>query len=159
MAKIHKAKKHHRRVGRASLNPKSPLVMLGATAVGYLLADTINGQIDKILPAPPAGGTSSLPTIAGGVLAGAGLKRALKKFGVITGYQAVPVIGKRMAGYQAVPVIGRVPSQLSGTPSQLEGFRVNGYTPTGSGSKVMGSVDCNSGSGINNGYPGSGYMS
>lgn len=91
-------------------------------------------------------------TVAGGVLVGAGLKRAMKKLGVIHGYQSVPVIGRhRMAGYQSVPVIGGVPNQLSGVPNQLTG----GYIPSGSsmngyksqGSGVMGSMDP-SGSGI-----------
>lgn len=89
--------------------------------------------------------TGLIKTAAGGVLAGAGLKRALKKFGVIKGYQSVPVIGsRRMAGYQSVPVIGGVPGQLQGVPPQLNGYRsagsgVNGYTSQGSG--VLGSCD------------------
>lgn len=58
-----------------------------------------------------------LPVVAGGLLAGAGLKRALKKFGVISGYrvngyQNVPVIGS----YQNVPVIG----------NGIAGYNVNG---------------------------------
>lgn len=98
---------------------------------------------------------------AGSVAAGAGVKRALKKFGVIKGYQSVPVIGRhRMAGgglggYQSVPVIGVTPPQLAGTPAQLQG-----YTPAGSGvgaynsqgSGVMGST-------INPNANGSGLMS
>jgi len=152
------------------------------------LADTVNGEIDKVnTPAPtPATATSPatqrspylsgtvvmagelgigallllskkksgtmgmVKTVAGGVLAGAGLKRALKSFNIISGYQSVPVVGRRMGGYQGVPVIGAVrPSQLAGGPGQLQGgngFRVNGmnnngYVPTGSGSRVMGAVD------------------
>jgi hypothetical protein len=82
----------------------------------------------------------SMPmTIAGGILAGAGLKLALKKTGIISGYQSVPVIGAnrhRMAGYQSVPVLGNtgMPPQLAGKlPGQLQGFRVNGYGSQGSG--------------------------
>lgn len=52
MAKTKKFKRH--RVSGASLNPKSPVVMIAATAAGFFLADTINGQIDKLLPAAPA---------------------------------------------------------------------------------------------------------
>lgn len=99
------------------------------------------------------GGTVGLvKTVAGGVLAGAGIRRALKQLGVMQGYQSVPVIGRhRMAGYQSVPVIGTngAPAQLQGVPSQLQGFRVNGglgfngYGAQGSG--VMGSVSRGSG--------------
>jgi hypothetical protein len=169
MAKKRKGKRHRRRVSGLSsaLNPSSPIVMIGSLAAGYFFGDTINNAIDKFVPT--TSGTSALPTIimvgeiglgglllmkkrktlistaAGGVLAGAGLRRALKKAGIVTGYQSVPVIGRRMGGYQSVPVIGgTTPAQLSGTPSQLQGFRVNGagsgYVPVGSGAKVMGSV-------------------
>lgn len=113
---------------------------------------------------------SLIKTLASGVVAGAGLKRLLKASGVITGYQATPVIGRarhhRMAGYQSVPVVGlTTPPQLSGTPAQLEGYRVNGprlsgYVPHGSGVGVMGGVgnyDSTKGSGINYGGS-SGYM-
>lgn len=97
--------------------------------------------------------------VVGGLLAGAGIRRALKQLGVMTGYQSVPVIGRhRMAGYQNVPVIGRTPTppQLAGRPGQLQGYRVNGYTSAGSG--VMGSVGAvDSGSGITN-TGGGGYM-
>jgi hypothetical protein len=107
-----------------------------------------------------AGGTmGTVLTVAGGVLAGAGIKRALKKAGVISGYQAVPVIGgylgkKRMAGYQSVPVLGGIPAQLAGGPAQLQGYGaqgsgVGGYVSAGSGAKVMGSVGgFGSGSGV-----------
>lgn len=98
--------------------------------------------------------------VAGGVLAGAGLRRAIGQLGFMNGYQSTPVIGRhRMAGFQSVPVIGqRMPPQLSGSrgPAQLQGFRVNGYTPTGSG--VMGSIgSTDTGSGITN-SGGGGYM-
>lgn len=188
-----KKKKGARRVG--ALNPNSGVMKLAAVAVGYFLADTINGAIDKVLPAsivtptdpaslmkyaPSAvqlglggfllmskGKASIVKTAGGGILAGAGLKRALRSAGVITGYQATPVIGRaqhRMAGYQSTPVIGNVPAQLAGVPAQLQGYRVNGYTPAGSG--VMGAVNSRygadgngSGSGVTNSTdPSSGYM-
>lgn len=187
-----KRKKHHhrrRRIGAASLNPKSPVVMLAGLAAGYLLGDKVNEQLDKVIPASMATGTiaqtalmagelglgallllskkkpSLIKAIAGGVLAGAGLKRALKKFGIIQGYQMVPVVGRRgVTGYQNTPVLNGVPGQLAGVPSQLQGFRVNGYKPIGSGAKVMGSVDPRVKSAVfadnNNGFRpnGSGYM-
>lgn len=88
---------------------------------------------------------SLVTTIAGGISAGAGLKVLLKKAGMITGYQSVPVVGRRrMAGYQSTPVIGgNTPAQLQGIPAQLEGFRVNGYDSQGSG--VMGGINNSSG--------------
>lgn len=93
---------------------------------------------------------------AGSVAAGAGVKRALKKLGVIKGYQSVPVIGRhRMAGYQSVPVIGVTPPQLAGAPAQLQGYKVSGGTDYGynsQGSGVMGST-------INPNANGSGIMS
>lgn len=175
MAKKRKGTK--RRVGAASLNPGSPIVKIAAIAAGYFLAaDPINNAIDKAnikaaTATEPAGTrvgetivmgaelgigalllmskkkASFLKTVPGGLLAGAGLKRALKKFGVIKGYQSVPVIGgaRRMAGYQSTPVIGATrPAQLQGVPPQLSGYTpagsgVYGYTPSGSG--VMGSCD------------------
>ena len=102
-----------------------------------------------------SGGMNTALKLGGGVLAGAGLKRLLKGMGVLKGYQAVPVIGRhRMAGYQSVPVIGGTPPQLAGKmPGQLQGYRVNGYTPAGSG--VMGAIE--NGSGITT-NTGSGYM-
>jgi hypothetical protein len=108
-----------------------------------------------------SGGMSTYLKVAGGILAGAGLRRALGSMGIMNGYQSVPVIGRhRMAGYQSVPVIGRntIPAQLAGgsMPAQLQGFRVNGYTPTGSG--VMGKIGAvDGGSGIMN-TGGGGYM-
>jgi hypothetical protein len=174
------AHRKHRKRGRVrgpKLNASHPLLKVGALVGGYLLGDTINAQIDKMMPAPAAAATTTtttpvttssfsltsalpmvaelglggylllkkrgmLPTVVGGLLAGAGIRRALKSTGMIKGYQAVPVIaGKhRMAGYQSVPVIAGIPSQLQGIPGQLEGvngYRVNGYTPAGSGVKVM----------------------
>lgn len=179
---MHRKKKHrkhgHRRhrIGAASLNPGSPMVKLGATAVGYFLAaDPINGAIDKantkpatatepattrlnpkIIGVAEAGigvallmgkKPSMVKAIAGGILAGAGLKRLLKEFGVVSGYrvngyQSVPVIGaakSRMGGYQSVPVIGAsTPAQLMGAPAQLQG-----YTSAGSG--IMGTTEYGSG--------------
>lgn len=159
-----------------------------AIAGGYLLGDMINTQVDKVLPGNTDATTgiktidpnmknyaaigelgiggllllrkkkSMFTTIGGGLLAGAGLKRALKQMGAIKGYQSVPVIGKhRMAGYQSVPVIGNavVPPQLAGRmPAQLQGYKVNGYVPHGSG--VMAGADYGSGSGVT--HDSSGYM-
>lgn len=104
---------------------------------------------------------SWLTVVPGGILAGAGLKRALKTAGVVSGYQSVPVIGRRgVRGYQSTPVLAGVPNQLTGVPNQLTGYRVNGrnsgYTPNGSGAMgIMNGVG--NGSGIT-GDNASGYM-
>lgn len=111
------------------------------------------------------GKKSTIKTIGGGVLLGAGLKRLIDGNKSVSGYQATPVIGARrrqLGGYQATPVIGgnnSTPAQLAGTPAQLQGYRVNGYTPAGSGSNVMGSVGYSSeaGAGVAVGSS-SGYM-
>lgn len=189
--KKHSVARHHkkRRMGAKSmLNPNGPVVKIAATAAGYLMADAINAQIDKIVPASmlpaPSTTTTTAPTsgamnylvpavqagagalllfkgrsslvksAVGGLLLGSGLKRGLKTAGVISGYQSVPVIGRRrMHGYQSVPVIGGTPGQLQGAPDQLQGYTnrgagVNGYTNQGSG--VMGALYMDStGSGIN----------
>lgn len=134
----------------------STLAIVGEIGLGGLL----------LLRKGKPGGLGTAMKVGGGLLAGAGVRRALKSMGIITGYQSVPVIGRhRMAGYQSVPVIGKstTPPQLSGRPAQLQGYRVNGYTPAGSGvngytpagSGVLGAVG-SAGSGITN--SGSGYM-
>lgn len=193
----HGRRRRRRGVGALKLGGKDIGLKLAAVAGGWFLGGVVNTAIDKVLPKTTdpvpvptkngqimatageigiggllllrrSSGTSGMvQKVAGGLLVGAGLKRALHVMGVISGYQNVPVIGRhRMAGYQNVPVIGATPPQLAGkTPAQLQGFRVNGYTPAGSGvgayipsgSGVMGSIgNCDGGSGITN--TGSGYM-
>ena len=112
---------------------------------GYLLLSKKKASVPKV--------------IIGGVLAGMGVHNALKKAGVINGYQSVPVIGRRkMAGYKSVPVIGNTPAQLASVPGQLQGYKVNGYTSQGSG--VLGNVRDNEASETGSGlaYAHSGYM-
>jgi hypothetical protein len=129
------------------------LLSIGEIGIGGLL----------LLRKGGTGTAGKVAKIAGGVLAGAGIRRVFGTLGFMSGYQGVPVIGRhRMAGFQSVPVIGanKMPVQLSGkTPAQLQGFRVNGYTPTGSGVGVMGSIGgVEGGSGITTSSCGSGYM-
>lgn len=139
-----------RRIGAMALSPSSPITQIGSLALGYFLAaDPINAQIDKMAKGSAAtvpdgtnkiiaavetlgGGyllmskkkRSLIKTVAGGVIAGAGLKRALKAFNVISGFQSVPVVGRpgamvrRMNGFRDVPVVAGGPS-------------MHGYTPTG----------------------------
>jgi hypothetical protein len=191
-----KQKRHRRRVGAFSSKSKDIGIKVLAVGAGILLGKTLNGFADKVLPKTtdpvpvPTKNAEMLATagelgigallllrrqsgpiglgmkVAGGLLAGAGIRRALKIMGVIGGYQSIPVIGRhpRMAGYQSVPVIGgSVPGQLSGgIPAQLRGYvpagsGVGSYVSQGSG--VMGGIgSCDAGSsGISN--TGSGYLS
>lgn len=191
-----KRKKHsrrRRRVGAFKLGGSDTGIKLLAVGAGFLLGNTINGAIDKMLPKTTdtvpvptkssqtiamvgevglggllllrkqSGSTGMVMKGLGGLLVGAGVKRALKVLGVMGGYQSVPVIGRhRMAGYQAVPALGKVPAQLAGkVPPQLSGYRpagsgVGGYVPAGSG--VLGGIgNCDNGSGITT-STGSGYM-
>lgn len=99
------------------------------------------------------GKSTMVKTIAGGLLAGRGLKGLMTDFNIMTGFQSVPVLGKAVRGYQITPVLGAVPASLQGTTNN--GYRVNGlppqlsgYVPNGSGVGVMGSLYTN-GSGIN----------
>lgn len=138
--KHHHKKSHRRRIGAMSLSASSPLVKYGSIALGYIAATTINNGIDGIVPSSMKTNTnygklaavgevglgamlafrkgkkSTIGTIAGGLLIGAGLKRGMAALSSSTtpattsGYGQVPVVG----GYGQVPVVGR---------------RVNGYTP------------------------------
>jgi hypothetical protein len=167
-------RRHHRRVGALALNPSSPLVMLGSVAIGYFGAGAINPMVNMLIPATMKtqpmtgklvaagevgigallilgkGKKSMIKTIAGGLLAGAGLKRAMVVFApgatdtlgayrpnsALNGYGDVPVIGKhRMNGYGDVPVIGRTPGVSHGTNG------VYGYIPNSQLHGVMGNVD------------------
>jgi len=171
MAKAKKAKSKkpaRRRVGAAALNLKNPLVMYGPIAGGFFLGDKINDMIDKALPDDKVGQkikggleggigaalvfmkmgkTKSVPEVlVGGVLLGAGVRRLLKEFGIITGYQSVPVVARRnVNGYGAVPVVGNGGYKTSRVA--LNGV-FNGYqvppVPAGS-SNVMGSTGSGSG--------------
>jgi hypothetical protein len=175
MAKRKTHRKHrrkYRRIGAMKLQPKSPILQIGSVAVGWLMADTINTGIDKFtgtLDKKIVGATETglgaavmlaklgkkktiIETIGGGILAGAGLKRLLKEFGVISGisgYQAVPVIGvKRMNGYQSVPVIGK--HRMNGYTTATAAL--NGYEVPNK-ANVMGST----GSGLTPSFSGSSY--
>lgn len=109
MAKKRKSKKtshRRRRVSGMALSAKSLVVQFGSIAAGYLVGDKINdalsnatGTLDpKIVAAAEAvagflikknvKGTAG--QIAGGILMGAGAKKALQSFGVISG---LPTVG------------------------------------------------------------------
>lgn len=155
MAKRRKATKkktsRRRRVGALNLN--NPMLKYGSIAAGYFLGDKINDAISKatgdkvdgkIVAAAEAGaGLMMLMSkkvkkpalkLIGGVLAGAGIKKALSEFGVINGFYNVPVL----AGYQNVPVIAGYDT----AQPAINGFNV----PRPVSQSVMGSIDA---SGIN----------
>jgi hypothetical protein len=168
--------RRRRRVGAVALNAKSPLVQFGSIAAGYFLGDTINPLIDKvagtmdpkIVGAAEAGigaalafnllskgkAPGALQVAAGGILMGAGAKRLLKEFGVINGFQSVPVLaGRRMNGYNSVPVLGGYNTSrtaMNGIGGYRVGPRINGS------SNVMGCAA--SGSGLTGNNAGSELM-
>jgi hypothetical protein len=165
--KKRKSGTRRRRVGALALNPNSMMVQLGAVGLGFVMANTINSAIDKVAGSMDGkivaaaqvglggmlvfskmtGKKSLLGVVGGGILAGAGIKRALGEFGVVNGiggYQNVPVIGRHsMNGYGKVPVISgyRAGGQLNGYP-----------VPRPMHTNIVGST----GSGLSN--DGSGYM-
>lgn len=153
-------------IAKASPTSTTTTTTTAASSNTGTIASVAEIGVGGLLLMRKGGGKMAMPlTIAGGILAGAGLRRVIGQLGFMNGFQSVPVIGRhRMAGYQSVPVIGQrvVPPQLAGptVPPQLMGFRVNGgmgaYTPTGSG--VMGKIGAvDGGSGITN-SGGGGYM-
>ena len=133
-----------KKVGAMSLTANSPLVKFGSIAIGYLMGDTLNQKlIDKLFGTPTdpvktgkmvaigqlglggalvflkLGKKSLISEVAGGLLIGSGLKRAMVVFKegatTMSGYGDVPVIGayktpgqlgRKVAGYGDVPVIG-----------------------------------------------------
>jgi len=173
MAKRRKKSKssRRRRVGAMAMTASNPMVKYGSIAAGFLLAAKINPLIDKatgtldqkIVAGGQVGigvaymltkGKKTMPlTVITGIVAGAGLKRAMTAFGIagIGGYGAVPVIGagaKRLNGYQSVPVIGGGYK----TPGSLNG----GYTTASQ--KIMGTVGYTNASGLNSSSLGSDCM-
>ncbi len=163
-------KRRSKRVGAMSLNPKNPLVLVASVAAGWFGSDQIFKVIDKAIPTKDTSATdktqvnvvsdtvlgggmaaagsalallgkkSMMKTVAGGVLAGAGLKLVLTDQGVIKGFPSVPSVGRRrMNGFPSVPSVGFTPnalrggyspnrasvSALNGVPDSLRG----GYTP------------------------------
>jgi len=134
--------------------------MIGSLAAGYFLISTplndaldklTGGKIDgKLLAAGEAGigallllkkGKKTMITsVAGGVLAGAGLKRFIDAMKAttttttaVTGYKRVPVLN----GYKSVPVIG-----MNGynVPQGMNGYEVPAPSAA---SKIMGACSGN----------------
>lgn len=155
-----------RRVGAAKLNANNPIIKIGSIAAGFFFGDKINEQIDKVagdkidskiiaagqvglggLYLLKKGKKNVLLTAASGVMAGAGIKRAMNAFGIgsgaVSGYQGVNVVN----GYQNVRAVGykRMGAYLPGNG----GMSMNGYsTAQGRNVKVGGTGLTNSGSGM-----------
>lgn len=110
-----------------SLSATSPIVKWGSIGLGFLFGDKINDQIDKVIDPGKIdqkieglgqfglgtayifimkGKKNVILTAVSGIVAGAGVKRSMKAFGM-GGYQNVPSVN----GYQNVPSVngkGRV---------------------------------------------------
>lgn len=153
-------KRRSKRIGAMSLNPKNPLVLVASVAAGYLASDQIFKVIDKAIPTKDTSATdktqvnvvsdtvlgggmaaagsalallgkkSMIKTVAGGVLAGAGLKLVLTDQGVIKGFPSVPSVGRRrrVAGFPSVPSVGSTPASLRGgySPNRASVSAING---------------------------------
>lgn len=161
-SKKRKTTRRRRISGIGKLNAQNPIVKFGSLAAGYFLADKINPALDKatgdkmdgkllaglqVFAGLTANGMvplikgqkNVLMVAAGGILAGAGVKRGLTEFGVVNGFHNIPAL----AGYRTVPAL----NGYNPTP----GTSLGSYNPTPS--RVMGGVPAmaadEGGSGIN----------
>lgn len=142
MARSRRSRRRRRSIG-AKLNANSPLLKYAPPVVGYLVGNSINGQVDKLFENVTdaekkalyqkiahagmlalwawyafgrKGQKNPMPLIALGIIGGAGLKGLLADLNVgIAGFQQVPVIG----GYQQVPVVGAYGSTM---PQAMNGI-------------------------------------
>ncbi len=111
-----------RRIGSMAMNASSPLVTYGSIAAGFVLGTKIDTMLTKVVPAGvdpkivagaeigigallvySKGKKTMLKTVTGGILLGAGVKKAITAFGVagVAGYNMVPAV----AGYNKVPAV------------------------------------------------------
>lgn len=168
----HSSPRRRRRIGAMALNATSPLVKYGSILAGYLMGDKILGPIKKMIPATvdtkiigiaegglgymlalKKGGKKSLATtVLGGLLLGDGAKSIMSSLGVggIGPYGRVNVVNGPYGNLQVINGRKRIGNY---TPNNS----LNGYTPSGTLARVMGSLGSASGSGITN--PGSDSMS
>ena len=136
-----KTTRRRRRIGAVALNANSPIVQYGSIAAGFLLGTQVDTMLSKVIPANVdgkiiaagevgigymlsfgnKGAKKLLPTVAGGLMIGAGIKKAITAFG-IGGFQMVPAVG----GYRSVTAIGAPPKRLSGYNAGRNGL--NGYS-------------------------------
>jgi hypothetical protein len=160
MAKKKVGKKNAaKRMGATSLlNPANPMLLYGSIALGYFVVGSkINDMIDqaagdkidgKIIAAGEVGlgyllaknkKKSLLTTVGGGIVIGAGIKRALTSFG-IGGFYNVPGV----AGFYDVKAVNRAK-------------RLGAYTPGGGGMSYNSRSAMNGSGGLMN-SGGSSYM-
>jgi hypothetical protein len=155
-------RRRHRRIGAMALSPTSTMVQAGTVVAGYLLAGKINPLVDKLTGTMDAkivsaiqvglggalvlgklGKRSMVTVIPGGLIAGAGIKRALTSFGVVTGYGSVDVISGRMVkGYQKVPAVSGYNPQASLNGYPTASVPINGPNVS---ARIMGKVGQNDG--------------
>lgn len=176
--KFHKRRSHakrshgrsrRRRVGATALNLSAtgPLVKFGSIALGYFygakllapLKSMIGDKLDPKIVAVAEGGLGYMlalrrggrknifTAVAGGLLLGDGLKSLVTSFGVggIGPYGRVNVVN---GPYGNTPVINGANRRRLG--SYTPNNSLNGYTPSGTLAKVVGSIGNASGSGISN---------
>lgn len=161
---VSRSPRRRRRVGALALNASNPLIKYGSILAGYLFGDKILAPLKKLIPATidgkiigvaeggigymlslKKGGKKNLLTVvAGGILLGDGAKTVMQSFGIggIGPYGRVNTIN---GPYGNVNVIGR---RRIGNYSPNRSL--NGYTPSGTLAKVVGSLGNASGSGILN---------
>lgn len=166
-AKRHGYSSRRRRVGATALNfsATGPLVKFGSIALGYFFGDKLLAPVkkmigDKLDPKIVAVGESGLgymlalrrggkknllTVVAGGILLGDGVKSLVSSFGIggIGPYGRVNVVN---GPYGNTPVINGRRRLGSYTPNNS----LNGYSPSGTLAKVVGSIGNASGSGISN---------
>jgi hypothetical protein len=136
-SKSKKSGRRRSRVGAMALKAENPLVKYGSIALGFLAAKPINEGIDKLTGTSIdgkiiAGGQvgvgalllfkkgkkSLIGTVAGGVMIGAGAKRAMTAFGIgdiVAGFQSIPAV----AGYQSLPAVNGSRRLMNGSHTSL----------------------------------------
>lgn len=161
-------RRRRNRLGALAMTAKSPMVIIGSIAAGFLLLakpinnglDQMTGTVDKkiirggtagigaALVFMKLGKPSMIKTIIGGILMGAGARGLATELGLMNGYGSVPVVGRpRVNGYGSVPVIGQGYNTNSNLSGALNGYKVP-KPPSIMGCLYPGS---GSGSGISNG--------
>lgn len=146
MAKRRKSAKktsRRRRVSGVALSAKSPVVQLGAIAAGYFfLGDKINdalsnvtGSVDpKIIAAAEVVGgfllrkkmKGTAGQVLGGILIGAGAKKGLQEFGVLSG---LPTVGnfRTIQGLPPVRKVAGLPGEGMSPSMQVIGAISQNY--------------------------------
>lgn len=168
--KSHKKTTHHRRrrVGGIPGSMKGAGVIILSAGGGYLMADNINEQIDKILPKTKDDTGAEVPNETYGTLGEIGgggaliyfskmFPASIRMFATIAGGILVGAGIKRglkqmgvIKGYQSVPVIGR--HRIPGGVRGYQSMPVLGMTPgqlQGSPAQLQGGFRVN---GIDNGF-------